>query len=74
MPPSGFDGLAEPLDAFVTGGLRRECANHLVNTSRTMGDALGHLRLTMRTHNWRADGHRVNLARAVGVADALTRQ
>jgi hypothetical protein len=73
MSAHGFDGLAEPLDVFVTGGLRRDCVDQLVRTSRSLGDALGHLRLAMRTHTWNGDGRRVCMARAVQAADALTR-
>ena len=73
MPAQGFDALSGPLEAFLASSLRREYVDHLVRTSATLGDALGPLRLAMRTHAWIGDGHRLAMARAVRAADALTR-
>ncbi|MFA6169020.1 MAG: hypothetical protein WC700_20505, partial [Gemmatimonadaceae bacterium] len=73
MPAQGFDALSGSLEAFLAGNLRREYVDHLVRTSATLGDALGPLRLAMRTHAWTGDGHRLAMARAVQAADALTR-
>jgi hypothetical protein len=39
-----------------------------------MGDALGQLRLAMRTHTWKGDGRRVVLVKAVQVCDFLTQE
>ncbi|MCR4374407.1 MAG: hypothetical protein NUW22_06120 [Acidobacteria bacterium] len=74
MPAQGFDALSGPLEAFLASNLRLEYVDHLVRTSATLGDALGPLRLAMRTHAWTGDGHRLAMARAVQAADALTRE
>jgi len=37
-----------------------------------MGDALGQLRLAMRTHTWKGDGQRVVIVKPVQACDALT--
>lgn len=61
------------MEILLAGDLRREYVDHLVRTSATLGDALGPLRLAMRTHTWTGDGHRLTMARAVQAVDALTR-
>ena len=67
-----FDELSGQLESVLEGGLRRSCVDAFVNSSRTMGDALGQLRLAMRTHAWKGDGRRVSLVKAVQACDSLT--
>jgi len=73
MPAPRFDALAGPLETLLSGDLRREYVDHLAGTSATLGDALGPLRLAMRTHAWAGGGHRLAMARVVQAADAATR-
>src|SRR5687768_16456305 len=72
MSASVFDELAGQLEDVLTGGLRRSCVDALVRSSKTMGDALGQLRLAMRTHTWKGEGRRVALVKAVQACDQLT--
>src|SRR5687767_3528409 len=67
-----FDELAGQLESVLEGGLRRSCVDALVSSSLTLGDALGQLRLAMRTHTWKGDGRRVVLVKAVQACDLLT--
>lgn len=67
-----FDELAGSLEAALDGGLRRAYVEELVRTSPTLGDALGRLRLAMRTHSWNGDGRRVSLVKSVQACDQLT--
>lgn len=73
MPAQGFAALASALEVLLAGNLRRECVDQLARSSTTLGGALGHLRLAMRSHTWHGDGHRLLMARAVQAADARTR-
>ena len=73
MPAQCFDALAGHMEILLAGDLRREYVDHLVRTSATLGDALGPLRLAMRTHTWAGDSQRLTMARAVQTADAATR-
>jgi hypothetical protein len=68
-----FDELAGQLDAVLAGEPRRAYVDHLVRTSATLGEALGALRLAMRTHTWPGQGRRVVMVKAVQAADLLTR-
>ena len=52
--------------------LRRACVDDIVRSSATMGDALGQLRLAMRTHTWKGAGKRVVMVKAVQACDLLT--
>jgi hypothetical protein len=72
MSASVFDELAGQLEGVLEGGLRRSCVDALVSSSKTTGDALGQLRLAMRTHAWKGDGRRVALVKAVQACDLLT--
>ncbi len=72
MSASVFDELAGQLENVLKGGLRRSCVDALVRSSKTMGDALGQLRLAMRTHTWKGEGGRVALVKAVQACDQLT--
>jgi hypothetical protein len=72
MPASTFDELAGHLEAALQGDLRRACVEDLVRSSATLGDALGRLRLAMRTHTWNADGRRVAMVKAVQACDLQT--
>ncbi len=73
MSASTFDELAGQLEALLAGEMRWEYADHLVSSSTTMGDALGHLRLAMRTHTWSGAGQRASMARSVTSCDQRTR-
>ena len=72
MSAAIFDDLAGQLEMVLDGGLRRSCVDALVESSVTMGDALGKLRLAMRTHTWKGDGRRVVLVKTVQACDLLT--
>jgi hypothetical protein len=72
MPAAVFDDLAGQLETVLDGGLRRSFVDALVGSSMTMGDALGQLRLAMRTHTWKGDGRRVVLVKTVLACDLLT--
>jgi hypothetical protein len=72
MSAAIFDDLAGQLETVLEGGLRRSCVDALVQSSATMGDALGQLRLAMRTHTWKGEGRRVVLVKAVQACDLLT--
>lgn len=72
MSAAVFDDLAGQLETVLDGGLRRSCVDALVESSVTMGDALGQLRLAMRTHTWKGDGRRVALVKTVQACDLLT--
>ena len=74
MPAAVFDDLAGQLEAVLDGDLRRACVDALVGSSATMGEALGQLRLAMRTHTWKADGRRMVLVKAVHACDLLTQE
>ncbi len=73
MSASIFDELAGQLDALLAGAMRREYADHLASSSATMGDALGQLRLAMRTHTWSGAGQRASMARSITSCDQRTR-
>ena len=73
MSASIFDELAGQLEALLAGEMRWEYADHLVSSSATMGDALGHLRLAMRTHTWSSAGQRPSMARSITSCDQRTR-
>jgi len=73
MSASVFDELAGQLEALLAGAMRREYADELASSSPTMGDALGHLRLAMRTHTWGHLGQRASMVRAVSTCDRRTR-
>jgi hypothetical protein len=72
MSAAIFVDLAGQLETVLEGGLRRSCVDALVQSSATMGDALGQLRLAMRTHTWKGEGRRVVLVKAVQACDLLT--
>ena len=72
MSAAVFDDLASQLETVLDGGLRRSCVDALAGSSVTMGDALGQLRLAMRTHTWKGAGRRVVLVKAVQACDLLT--
>ena len=72
MSAALFDELAGALESILDGGLRRSAVESMVRSSRTMGDALGHLRLAMRTHTWTANGQRTNIVKPVQASDQLT--
>lgn len=74
MSAAVFDDLAGQLETVLDGGLRRSCVDALVRSSETMGDALGQLRLAMRTHTWKGEGRRVVLVKAVQACDLLTQE
>ncbi|HUR21606.1 MAG TPA: hypothetical protein VMZ90_12400 [Vicinamibacterales bacterium] len=74
MSAAIFDDLAGQLEAVLDGGLRRSYVDALVQSSMTMGDALGQLRLAMRTHTWKGDGQRVVMVKAVQACDLLTQE
>jgi hypothetical protein len=72
MSAAIFDDLAGQLEMVLDGGLRRSCVDTLAESSVTMGDALGQLRLAMRTHTWKGDGRRVVMVKTVQACDRLT--
>ena len=72
MSAAIFDDLAGQLETVLDGGLRRSCVDALAGSSATMGDALGQLRLAMRTHTWKGEGRRVVLVKSVQACDLLT--
>ena len=72
MSAATFDDLAGQLETILDGGLRRSCVEAVARSSRTMGDALGQIRLAMRTHTWQGEGQRVTLVKAVQACDVLT--
>ena len=74
MSAAVFDELAGQLEEVLDSGLRRSCVDALVHGASTMGDALGQLRLAMRTHSWKGDGRRVALVKAVQACDLLTQE
>src|SRR6187401_3006957 len=74
MSAAIFDDLAGQLETVLAGGLRRSCVDALVRSSVTMGDALGQLRLAMRTHTWKGDGRRVVMVKAVQACDLVTQE
>ena len=74
MSAAVFDDLAGQLESILGGGLRRSCVDALVRSSVKMGDALGQLRLAMRTHTWKGDGQRVVIVKTVQACDALTQE
>lgn len=69
---AAFDDLAGLLGAFLNGSPRKMFAETLARSSATMGDALGKLRLAMRTHTWNAGGQRLVMVKAVQACDLLT--
>lgn len=69
-----FDELAGQLEVILSGHLRRTYVDNLLRSSATMGDALGQLRLAMRTHTWTGDGSRVAIVKPVQACDLLTRE
>jgi hypothetical protein len=72
MSAAIFDDVAGQLAMVLDGGLRRSCVDTLAESSVTMGDALGQLRLAMRTHTWKGDGRRVVMVKTVQACDRLT--
>jgi hypothetical protein len=72
MPAATFDDLSGPLEAILDGDLRRACVEAMARSSRTMGDALGQLRMAMRTHSWKGDGRRIALVKPIQACDQLT--
>lgn len=72
MSAATFDDLAAPLEAILGGRLRQAYVDDVLRSSPTMGDALGQLRLAMRTHSWSGNGQRVAIVKAVHACDLLT--
>ena len=72
MSAAAFDDLAGPLESILEGDLRRSAVHSMVRSSRTLGEALGQLRLAMRTHTWSANGQCSSIVKAVRACDQLT--
>ncbi len=72
MSAAVFDELACQLEAVLDGSLRRDYVAALLGSSVTMGDALGQLRLAMRSHTWSGMGRRLVIVTAVRECDRLT--
>lgn len=72
MSAAIFDDLSGQLESILSGDLRRSGIESMVRSSKTMGDALGQLRLAMRTHTWSGNGHRTNIVKPVQACDQLT--
>jgi len=72
MSAALFDDLIGQLQAVLDGHLRRECANRWAG-SATLGEALGRLRVAMRTHTWEGAGIRESMAGAIVECDGRTR-
>jgi hypothetical protein len=72
MSAAIFDDLSGQLESILSGDLRRSSVDTMLRSSRTMGDALGQLRLAMRTHTWNGNGQRSNIVKPVQASDRLT--
>ncbi len=73
MAPVSFDGACALIEAALDGGARRAILEG-VSASNDFTHALRRLRVSMRSHAWKAGPHKIDLDEAVGKYDRRTRQ
>jgi len=73
MAPVSFDGACALIEAALDGDARRAILEG-ASASNDFTQALRRLRVSMRSHAWKAGAHKIDLDEAVGKYDRRTRQ